>query len=74
MQDIAKERLRLRAEIARDKELRKANKGVLPSVLGVDGCVRTVTATATATVIYFATATIANDDKVILIVVMFYII
>jgi hypothetical protein len=27
----------LRAEIARDKELRKANKGVLPSVLGVDG-------------------------------------
>ena len=36
-QDIAKERQRLRAEIARDKELRKANKGVLPSVLGVDG-------------------------------------
>jgi len=31
------ERLRLRAEIARDKELRRANKGVLPSVLGVDG-------------------------------------
>ena len=37
VQDMAKERLRLRAEIARDKELRKANKGVLPSVLGVDG-------------------------------------
>ena len=32
-----KERERLRAEIARDKELRKANKGVLPSVLGIDG-------------------------------------
>lgn len=29
--------MRLRAEIARDKEVRKANKGVLPSVLGVDG-------------------------------------
>lgn len=27
----------MRAEIARDKEARKANKGVLPSVLGVDG-------------------------------------
>jgi hypothetical protein len=27
----------LRAEIALDKERRKANKGVLPSVLGVDG-------------------------------------
>ena len=32
-----KERERLRAEIARDKELRRLNKGVLPSVLGVDG-------------------------------------
>ncbi len=27
----------MKAEIARDKEVRKANKGVLPSVLGVDG-------------------------------------
>jgi hypothetical protein len=36
-QDAANERLRLRAEIAADKERRKANKGVLPSVLGVDG-------------------------------------
>lgn len=36
-EDIAKERARLRAEIARDKELRKANNGVIPSVLGVDG-------------------------------------
>jgi hypothetical protein len=27
----------LKAEIARDKEARRANKGVLPSVLGVDG-------------------------------------
>ena len=27
----------MRAEIARDKEARRANKGVLPSVLGVDG-------------------------------------
>ena len=36
-QDAEKERLRLRAEIARDKEARKLNKGVLPSVLGVDG-------------------------------------
>jgi len=36
-EDSIKERQRLRAEIARDKELRKANKGVLPSVLGVDG-------------------------------------
>ena len=36
--DAAKmERERLRAEIARDKEARRANKGVLPSVLGVDG-------------------------------------
>lgn len=33
----AKERARLRAEIARDKELRRLNNGVLPSVLGVDG-------------------------------------
>ena len=32
-----RERQRLRAEIAADKERRKANKGVLPSVLGVDG-------------------------------------
>ena len=31
------ERERLRAEIARDKEARRSNKGVLPSVLGVDG-------------------------------------
>lgn len=29
--------MRLRAEIAADKERRKANNGVLPSVLGVDG-------------------------------------
>jgi len=36
-EDAAKERQRLRAEIARDKEIRKKNKGVLPSVLGVDG-------------------------------------
>ena len=35
--DIARERERLRAEIERDKAIRKANKGVLPSVLGVDG-------------------------------------
>eukprot|EP01034_Spumella_vulgaris_P022401 gene22401-28523_t len=35
--DANNERNRLRAEIARDKELRKLNKGVLPSVLGVDG-------------------------------------
>jgi len=35
--DAAKERLRLKQEIARDKEIRRANKGVLPSVLGVDG-------------------------------------
>lgn len=32
-----KERERLRAEIARDKEIRRLNKGVLPSVLGVEG-------------------------------------
>jgi len=37
LQDAAKERLRLRAEIAADKERRRANNGVLPSVLGVDG-------------------------------------
>lgn len=37
LQDANKERLRLRAEIARDKEMRRLNKGVLPSVLGVDG-------------------------------------
>ena len=36
-QEAKRERERLREEIARDKELRKANKGVLPSVLGVDG-------------------------------------
>ncbi|CAM9659105.1 unnamed protein product [Ectocarpus fasciculatus] len=36
-EDEKKERERLRAEIARDKEMRRANKGVLPSVLGVDG-------------------------------------
>lgn len=36
-EDEKKERERLRAEIARDKELRKLNAGVLPSVLGVDG-------------------------------------
>ncbi|KAJ1402087.1 hypothetical protein B484DRAFT_405513 [Ochromonadaceae sp. CCMP2298] len=35
--DANKERSRLRAEIAKDKEVRRANKGVLPSVLGVDG-------------------------------------
>lgn len=36
-QDQKKERERLRAEIARDKEIRKLNQGVIPSVLGVDG-------------------------------------
>lgn len=36
-EDEKKERERLRQEIARDKELRKLNKGVIPSVLGVDG-------------------------------------
>lgn len=36
-QDAEKERQRILAEIARDKELRKQNKGVLPSVLGADG-------------------------------------
>jgi hypothetical protein len=35
--DAAKEKQRLLLEIARDKELRKSNKGVLPSVLGVNG-------------------------------------
>jgi len=36
-EEQAKERARLKAEIARDKEIRRLNKGVLPSVLGVDG-------------------------------------
>jgi hypothetical protein len=36
-QDATKERERLRAQIAADKEARRANKGMLPSVLGVDG-------------------------------------
>lgn len=36
-EDEKRERERLRAEIARDKEARRLNKGVLPSVLGVDG-------------------------------------
>merc|ERR1711871_1324281 len=36
-EDSRKERERLRAEIAADKAARLANKGVLPSVLGVDG-------------------------------------
>lgn len=36
-EDEKKERARLKAEIARDKEIRRRNKGVLPSVLGVDG-------------------------------------
>eukprot|EP01031_Cornospumella_fuschlensis_P033337 gene33337-40327_t len=36
-EEAAKERQRLRDEIARDKEIRKLNKGVLPSVLGVGG-------------------------------------
>lgn len=31
------ERERIKAELARDKELRRLNNGVLPSVLGVDG-------------------------------------
>ena len=35
--DAARERARLKAEIARDRELRRANGGMLPSVLGVDG-------------------------------------
>jgi thiol-disulfide isomerase/thioredoxin len=36
-EDQRKERERLRAEIERDKEIRRLNKGVMPSVLGVDG-------------------------------------
>lgn len=36
-EDAIKERERLRAEIAADKAARAANKGVLPSVLGVGG-------------------------------------
>lgn len=36
-EDSKRERERLRLEIARDKELRAKNKGMLPSVLGVDG-------------------------------------
>lgn len=36
-QDAVKERERLRAEIARDKEIRKLNQGVMPSVLSADG-------------------------------------
>jgi hypothetical protein len=36
-EEEAKERARLRAEIARDKEMRRKNNGVLPSVLGVEG-------------------------------------
>mmetsp|Transcript_28442 Transcript_28442/g.28758 ORF Transcript_28442/g.28758 Transcript_28442/m.28758 type:complete len:596 (+) Transcript_28442:167-1954(+) len=36
-EDAKRERERLRAEIARDKEIRAKNKGVLPSVLGVEG-------------------------------------
>ena len=36
-EDAIKERERLRAEIAADKAARAANKGVLPSVLGVEG-------------------------------------
>lgn len=35
--EAKRERERLRAEIARDKELRRANNGVLPSVLGAEG-------------------------------------
>jgi len=35
--DAERERERLKAEIARDKAIRAANKGVLPSVLGVEG-------------------------------------
>ena len=35
--DAIKERERLKAEITRDKEIRRLNKGVIPSVLGVDG-------------------------------------
>lgn len=36
-EDQRRERERLREEIKRDKEIRKLNSGVLPSVLGVDG-------------------------------------
>lgn len=35
--DAIKERERLKAEITRDKEIRRLNKGVIPSILGVDG-------------------------------------
>ena len=35
--DAKAEKTRILAEIARDKEVRSKNKGVLPSVLGVDG-------------------------------------
>jgi vacuolar-type H+-ATPase subunit I/STV1 len=35
--EVQKERERLKAEIARDKEIRKLNRGVLPSTLGVEG-------------------------------------
>ena len=35
--DAERERERLKAEIARDRAIRAANKGVLPSVLGVEG-------------------------------------
>jgi hypothetical protein len=35
--DSRRERERLKQEIERDKELRRLNKGVIPSVLGVDG-------------------------------------
>eukprot|EP01039_Chlorochromonas_danica_P008045 gene8045-8875_t len=36
-EDAAAERARLRAEIARDKEIRRTHHGVIPSVLGVEG-------------------------------------
>lgn len=36
-EDTRKERERLRAEIERDKEIRRLNKGLMPSVLGADG-------------------------------------
>jgi len=36
-EDTKRERERLKQEIERDKELRRLNKGVIPSVLGVDG-------------------------------------
>lgn len=35
--EAEKEKARIKAEIARDRELRRLNNGVLPSVLGVDG-------------------------------------